>query len=1722
MKKYVTKFISVFLTILMAITVLPMSVHANDQSKFNEETINNIISEQNADNSNNIASEIIDSRTENSKTYLMDDGTYCDVISAKQIHESETNNLESIAPQLDQLPATTDEAIELINEYAENTNNGINYTSNQTSNVSQNTFDFFACNLHVNLLSSSNGINLNTNNEKGIFLMKPNISELYFSNNRVINKVTVSFNVSGYTKRQEARLYCYYGDNAYTNESLSYDDLSSKQVVDLCNVNKGTTQIFFNITEIYSKWDRNTIENNGIYFGSNSNNPYTLSNPTITIEYTSCGYDDINQTYHNIDLGNAGQVLINDYTNTLTLKQNLAGIDLNLMGVDLTKYLTFSNDGINSSCGPNSTLNYNSSVKLYNNSLVWKMFDGSQKVFNRPENCVADENGVEHWTEIEDTRTGINTAELNIDDSAIESEGIFTNYSNMSIEYGNSVYTFDSNGYLSQIACGDTNIQLSFSNGTITKIIDGDSNKYSLVYGSFQYNDESYTYLKKISVKDKNNASIKYDGQNDYTVNCSYTVNEDGTVTYKTVYPNNEALEVIYDNSFNIISVKYNDITTAFEYKEGQKYISGYTQTDKDNQVISEVSIDSSNTFERVYTYITEDNKTEILDFNKLGQLVSSIDKNGNQVCFDYDDYGNLCSYALEESTPNLIINGDFNFQSQWNELGDHVVFDNGNINLSVSTSSNQGLYQYLNNISADKTYVLSISGQCNNMVSSDNAFLGAVLLGYDKNDNEISIKLPLIKGNCLGNQFETKKIAFKLEESLSDVEIHVVSNVQSNIATIDYVSLQEAENSSVSIDIGTPISEVFNDKGLIESETIDDGTQKLVTQYTYDASNNVSEITDQNGIKTYYAYENGKMVRKGFVKDGETIVNPVEFSYSSIGLLESVEQVIDTLVTGENQFKTEYQYKYDKVSEVTRNGITYLFDYYTNGEIKSIVLKDPSNVEEDIKLIENDYSDPQYNTVINYANGYSAKIKQNSNRVSEINYTDSAGNTVLKYTYSYDDKGTLQSIFDNDKIKTCFSDNGFSILYKDSNTTPENGNGFREIYKKTLNDDGSVLETYLSDFVDENGNPTETNFSYPVITTKQGNNTVYTQNISTEKRHSSSTDISISYDTNLKSVRDYFGRLTENEVDLNLAYINTKEENAEYNNYHMNINSSYSYKELPSNVSESSESRTITTNLMSQRKDSYEFGIGDNKTIGELTYAYEYYTNGKLKLISLAYEEVVDNPDANGSDTTRIVYEPISYYEYDSNGNISFELNMQNGVCLKYRYNSYGVLSERIYYNIDNCLYEDLYNFLAQKCAISSPSVEVPNPDFDIELIPNIEKSSTIFTYEGNALKTISSNDFEDGYVNLENDKLGQPTYCVSINSLSGEEFIGKCEWTGNLLTGFETTDNRFEFTYDVNGYRTSKKTYSKSGEEWDYNITVFYNWENGILQGLYLINEEEVSNATGYTDIIYDINNSPVAIQTPLGMQYLLEKDANGNVISLINPEGEKICYYNYDAFGNISAKELGDNWGEEVVNGITMLYNPCTYKGALYDYDIGMYFIQGRCYSPVFGRYLNISNYDSLNSVSETPNTNPYMFCSNDPINNSDSVIKEIDNSSVELLSNGFTTDMSKAFLSRSYCSAFTNSLLKKYGIIDSSGEYRFMGMSKERIQSDLFAHSVGRYCEEAINRVNSVWGDGWLYNNRGAFSIYVNNRDRYYKKYEEIWNSAEAIRKYAVNKGIYIGL
>ena len=74
----------------------------------------------------------------------------------------------------------------------------------------------------------------------------------------------------------------------------------------------------------------------------------------------------------------------------------------------------------------------------------------------------------------------------------------------------------------------------------------------------------------------------------------------------------------------------------------------------------------------------------------------------------------------------------------------------------------------------------------------------------------------------------------------------------------------------------------------------------------------------------------------------------------------------------------------------------------------------------------------------------------------------------------------------------------------------------------------------------------------------------------------------------------------------------------------------------------------------------------------------------------------------------------------------------------------------------------------------------------------------------------------------------------------------------------------------------------------------------------------------------------------------------------------------------------------------------------------------------------------------------------------------------------------------------------------------------------IASSLFAHSVGKYAQSSINKVNATWGDGWILNNSKSNTIVVVNDETLMWKYLKIWYAASEIKTYAWSSGIYITL
>ena len=165
--------------------------------------------------------------------------------------------------------------------------------------------------------------------------------------------------------------------------------------------------------------------------------------------------------------------------------------------------------------------------------------------------------------------------------------------------------------------------------------------------------------------------------------------------------------------------------------------------------------------------------------------------------------------------------------------------------------------------------------------------------------------------------------------------------------------------------------------------------------------------------------------------------------------------------------------------------------------------------------------------------------------------------------------------------------------------------------------------------------------------------------------------------------------------------------------------------------------------------------------------------------------------------------------------------------------------------------------------------------------------------------------------------------------------------------------------FAYDGQGRRISKG-----------NIKFTYDSEGRLLKQ---------SNGL---EFIYD--NSGVIGVKYNNAQYFYRRDAQGNIIAIIDSNGNIVVQYNYDAWGN--HKVLNASGVEIVtVNDIGNL-NPFRYRGYYYDTETGLYYLQTRYYDPIVGRFISrdsieYADPESINGI------NLYAYCGNNPVMHSD---------------------------------------------------------------------------------------------------------------------------------------
>ena len=277
--------------------------------------------------------------------------------------------------------------------------------------------------------------------------------------------------------------------------------------------------------------------------------------------------------------------------------------------------------------------------------------------------------------------------------------------------------------------------------------------------------------------------------------------------------------------------------------------------------------------------------------------------------------------------------------------------------------------------------------------------------------------------------------------------------------------------------------------------------------------------------------------------------------------------------------------------------------------------------------------------------------------------------------------------------------------------------------------------------------------------------------------------------------------------------------------------------------------------------------------------------------------------------------------YEYDAEERIT-KVTDSTGTTTEYTYDALGqLLTETVNGTVVNVMTYDNYG--------------------------NIKtKNGKVYTYGDATWKDLLTG--FDGKT-IAYDAQGNPTSYLG-HTLTWEK--------GRQLKSFDGNT----YTYNANGIRTSKTingvkhTYTLDGTKILREV-----WGSNTLIPLY-DNEENVCG------IVY--NNTP----------YYFLKNLQGDVIAIINADGESVAKYSYDAWGVCTVTE------DNTAVGIATI-NPYRYRSYYYDEEIGLYYLQSRYYDATVGRFINADVAVNIGFVDSILTNNIYTFCNNDPVNETD---------------------------------------------------------------------------------------------------------------------------------------
>ena len=642
------------------------------------------------------------------------------------------------------------------------------------------------------------------------------------------------------------------------------------------------------------------------------------------------------------------------------------------------------------------------------------------------------------------------------------------------------------------------------------------------------------------------------------------------------------------------------------------------------------------------------------------------------------------------------------------------------------------------------------------------------------------------------------------------------------------------------------------------------------------------------------------------------------------------------------NKFKYEYDTKHNVTKGTSAQGVVYKLNYDTAGNVLKSGCVDPADEAVGTWITRTMTNNQNHVRTVTDAGNNTIQYYWNHDRDQLVYMLDGKGS---KISYTYDEADRLASVSQNVTADGTEQTVTNTYAYTKDRLTSIGHNGFTygfayDNFGNTLNASVAGTQVVGYEYEPNNGNLLKVlygNGSYIRYTYDNQDRLLlsYYKNTSddTEQKlneyiydregnlyqvisHMSGKTYFLSYD-----LLDRLMRVTDEQGN---SYTYTYDVNN--NMTHMNhtcgtssADTSYTYDK---------DSREVTTKCATSytRTTTYDkFGrpsklSWNTPTVFDTTFTYfDVGTNNRHNLIKAM---------KNGSETLQ--------YAYDANANITSIKDGTGESTFQYdelnqliRENNH-ILGKTITYKYDlggNLITVKEYAFTT---ADSLPSAAVRTESGEYDTV----WKDKLLNWNGTAM-----------------------TYDAIGNMLTKGNI--SYTWTqGRKLSGVNNGKS-IQYYYDHNGARTRKVM---DGVATEYRMA-----------GDLLVSEKTGTQTYWYR---YDSGANLVSV-TIKGKIYFYVKNAQNDVIALVDADGNVVVKYSYDSWGkllNITGS-LADTVGVQ---------NPFRYRGYYYDNETGMYYLHSRYYEPSIRRFISSDQVSTVQASMETlHNRNLYTYCNNNPI-------------------------------------------------------------------------------------------------------------------------------------------